>query len=214
MRGVHPISTAWSTIGNWTVCASPIFQVFTTWTANFWPTFGTGLVFNVQYATDTHNAIITGPANQNTWLAGFFLNTNNPLTLLNGLMSGNLSQTQGQFGEFDILFQFNLPPAGTAVPLGLKVDWTSTIEQSTGLKSSINYNDPMMFTLFDPDGNVVPNLLFESSTGDFLGVTNGASLLAQTETPLPATLPLFATGLGALGVLGWRRKKKAAKLAA
>jgi hypothetical protein len=28
--------------------------------------------------------------------------------------------------------------------------------------------------------------------------------------PLPAALPLFATGLGALGLLGWRRKKKAA----
>lgn len=27
-------------------------------------------------------------------------------------------------------------------------------------------------------------------------------------TPLPATLPLFATGLGALGLLGWRRKRK------
>jgi hypothetical protein len=29
-------------------------------------------------------------------------------------------------------------------------------------------------------------------------------------TPLPAALPLFAGGLGALGVLGWRRKRKAA----
>ena len=28
-------------------------------------------------------------------------------------------------------------------------------------------------------------------------------------TPLPAALPLFATGLGALGLLGWRRKRKA-----
>jgi hypothetical protein len=27
-------------------------------------------------------------------------------------------------------------------------------------------------------------------------------------TPLPAALPLFATALGALGLLGWRRKKK------
>jgi hypothetical protein len=27
-------------------------------------------------------------------------------------------------------------------------------------------------------------------------------------TPLPAALPLFATGLGALGLLGWRRKQK------
>jgi hypothetical protein len=30
------------------------------------------------------------------------------------------------------------------------------------------------------------------------------------ETPLPAALPLFATGLGGLGLLGWRRKRKAA----
>jgi hypothetical protein len=33
-------------------------------------------------------------------------------------------------------------------------------------------------------------------------------------TPLPAALPLFAGGLGALGLIGWRRKKKAAVLAA
>ena len=31
---------------------------------------------------------------------------------------------------------------------------------------------------------------------------------AVSETPLPAALPLFATGLGALGLLGWRRKQK------
>jgi hypothetical protein len=31
---------------------------------------------------------------------------------------------------------------------------------------------------------------------------------AATATPIPATLPLFATGLGALGLLGWRRKNK------
>ena len=28
-------------------------------------------------------------------------------------------------------------------------------------------------------------------------------------TPLPTALPLFATGLGGLGLLGWRRKRKA-----
>jgi hypothetical protein len=31
----------------------------------------------------------------------------------------------------------------------------------------------------------------------------------RLETPLPATLPLLASGLGALGMLGWRRKRKA-----
>ena len=29
------------------------------------------------------------------------------------------------------------------------------------------------------------------------------------QTPLPAALPLFASGLGAMGLLGWRRKRKA-----
>jgi hypothetical protein len=32
---------------------------------------------------------------------------------------------------------------------------------------------------------------------------------ASSAIPLPAALPLFATGLGGLGLLGWRRKRKA-----
>jgi hypothetical protein len=39
--------------------------------------------------------------------------------------------------------------------------------------------------------------------------TNGVWAVAPVVTPLPAALPLFATGLGALGLLGWRRKRKA-----
>jgi hypothetical protein len=41
-------------------------------------------------------------------------------------------------------------------------------------------------------------------SGDFVLGTSGAPV-----TPLPATLPLFATGLGALVLLGWFRKRKA-----
>jgi PEP-CTERM motif-containing protein len=32
---------------------------------------------------------------------------------------------------------------------------------------------------------------------------------APSPVPLPSALPLFATGLGVLGLLGWRRKRKA-----
>jgi len=43
------------------------------------------------------------------------------------------------------------------------------------------------------------------------GTFNAAfSLDGVVTTPLPGALPLFATGLGALGLLGWRRKRKAA----
>jgi hypothetical protein len=34
--------------------------------------------------------------------------------------------------------------------------------------------------------------------------------VGTAATPLPAALPLIATGLGALGLFGWRRKKRAA----
>ena len=40
-----------------------------------------------------------------------------------------------------------------------------------------------------------------------------AAQCAPGQTPLPAALPLFASGLGAMGVLGWRRKRKAARAA-
>jgi hypothetical protein len=39
---------------------------------------------------------------------------------------------------------------------------------------------------------------------------NGSAVLTGDPiTPIPAALPLFATGLGGLGLLGWRRKRKA-----
>ena len=49
---------------------------------------------------------------------------------------------------------------------------------------------------------------------DSLGLQSPFLLTPVSETPLPAALPLFATGLGALGLLGWRRKRKAAAIAA
>jgi len=40
------------------------------------------------------------------------------------------------------------------------------------------------------------------------GFTNISVVAAVNPVPLPAALPLFVTGLGALGLLGWRRKRK------
>jgi hypothetical protein len=42
---------------------------------------------------------------------------------------------------------------------------------------------------------------------------DGIVTTESTATSLPAALPLFATGLGALGLLGWRRKRQAAPAA-
>lgn len=48
--------------------------------------------------------------------------------------------------------------------------------------------------------------------------TSGNSLWSESTpsatTPLPLSLPLFASGLGALGLVGWRRKRKNVAVAA
>jgi hypothetical protein len=52
----------------------------------------------------------------------------------------------------------------------------------------------------------------------FNGLTiDGAPIEGEGDiatAPVPAALPLFATGLGAFGLFGWRRKRKAASIAA
>ena len=44
----------------------------------------------------------------------------------------------------------------------------------------------------------------------FVTAQSASTIVPLVPTPLPAALPLFATGLGALGLLGWRRKRKQA----
>ena len=70
-------------------------------------------------------------------------------------------------------------------------------------------------------------MTYDISTFVFDGITSGTpftsiTLLSENSslgsynvpeikfaaTPLPAALPLFATGLGTMGLFGWRRKRK------
>jgi hypothetical protein len=70
-----------------------------------------------------------------------------------------------------------------------------------------------------------PNPNFTGVADQFNALNNGnpdagyptaghwtATFPTITATPLPAALPLFASGLGALGLLGWRKKRKASTL--
>ena len=58
--------------------------------------------------------------------------------------------------------------------------------------------------VFEFDRNVP-----ESITGPGIFEADNFSL-DVTPTPIPAALPLFATGLGVMGLFGWRRKRKIA----
>jgi uncharacterized repeat protein (TIGR01451 family) len=54
------------------------------------------------------------------------------------------------------------------------------------------------------------NTAFATSTDTNVNGANSSVNVTVGATPLPAALPLFATGIGALGLLGWRRRRKAA----
>jgi hypothetical protein len=88
------------------------------------------------------------------------------------------------------------------------IDFTLNVSLDTQLatggganSSTIDAKDPVTFELLDANGLVIPGVTFVADDGFVFGGPEAA-------TPLPATLPLFATGIGALGLLGWRRKRK------
>ena len=128
-------------------------------------------------------------------------------------------ETNGTVSDFDITTTV-APAAPIFVPV--------TYNQTTSFLFAQNYLYAFDFLLVTNDGKrylllSFVNTLISSGVnpiniayeGLFFGpndteviryVTQGDAVNA---TPLPAALSLFATGLGALGLLGWRRKRKA-----
>jgi hypothetical protein len=56
----------------------------------------------------------------------------------------------------------------------------------------------------------VPSSIYWSGERYYVvyGLSSDFQIAEISTTPLPAALPLFASGLGALGLLGWRRRRK------
>jgi hypothetical protein len=82
----------------------------------------------------------------------------------------------------------------------------------TGLNISQFHDTPGTgyFNISAGSGETITSLVLSSSDENF-EVDNFSAIVAAT--PLPAALPLFATGFGALGLLSWRRKRKAQAVA-
>jgi len=93
----------------------------------------------------------------------------------------------------------------------ISTQMSADLQLSTGSPNSntatLDAVDPFNITsmeLLDANGVPIPGVTFVADDG-----TVFADAADTTVTPLPATLPLFATGIGGLGLLGWRRKRKA-----
>jgi hypothetical protein len=110
-------------------------------------------------------------------------------------------------------------------PTGNILSWNITFANGTGIPAVVTGQFIQFATRSDPNlGDLASILECLSVSGsscatfgrdqavtfgpasDFVGTWSFTSDTAVT--PLPAALPLFATGLGALSLLGWRRKRK------
>jgi hypothetical protein len=104
-----------------------------------------------------------------------------------------------------------LATAGTGSVGGKPVDliigpgpYTNANPSITGRNPQIQNTATFILSLVGDANPIISSVVFSFGTGpdSFLPGT-------LSSVPLPAALPLFATGLGALGLLGWRRKRKA-----
>ena len=122
--------------------------------------------------------------------------------LHNLLFFGIPVQTGGTPYFFDVLENFVPPPAGFGFPIGLEVTETATLPVQGGFRS-VSFGDPMNFTLFDPSGNIVPNLVFVSQAGATYSVTGGPSV--SVPVPEPPTWTVLLMGFAAIGRIRLRR---------
>ena len=86
---------------------------------------------------------------------------------------------------------------GNFDPQQLRIKISSTTNDAAITAACVTFDNNGACTGFNPDEGLVDhgeNGVWTSST--------------PSAVPLPAALPLFASGLGALGLLGWRRKRK------
>jgi hypothetical protein len=111
-------------------------------------------------------------------------------------------------------FSFGNP---TDLPTGLVFDFSWSLNGTPQPTAQITENTAGV-TFFDAGDslNAVTQIQFAATLDDGLpnqdppyAIYDIGALVEYSPLPLPATLPLFATGLGAMGLLGRRRKRKA-----
>ena len=114
-------------------------------------------------------------------------------------------QITGQNNQSDSFFQFLIDPDGPGTLSGF-VPLASNVNFGSGFNT---ITLPTFTDLGTSDFFRIINGGTGNSGGQISGVSINQVTPQVTALPLPASLPLFAAGLGVLGLLGQRRKRKA-----
>ena len=111
----------------------------------------------------------------------------------------NLSLSGGPFNFTSMWARIGVETSGTATVHGFN-GATEIYAQTLNLTDT--------YQLFSLNFDGITSWTLTDQTVGTITLMDDITLNGSTATPLPAALPLFATGLGALGLLGWRRKRK------
>jgi hypothetical protein len=180
----------------------------------------------------TSNAAFTlgGASNQtiNLGTTNFMPNTSGAgsgIVMLNTTVS-SFNQTltiNGDAAHDAVVFNITASPhiSGT-ITLGGGLTPDQVVFNLVGAGLTLQFaanGDTQMADFIDPGGTITANSvdiegrLFGGDSANFQFVSGANITAPPSETPLPAALALFASGLGAFGLLGWRRKRKAEAVA-
>lgn len=126
-----------------------------------------------------------------------------------GSVGGPFSEPQGCVGAFcGTLAGFYVCGGG----IGCGVTLVPGTVMPRGDPVSFDVSDTSRFLMIDTfvqtDSPVGLNLTANLPDGLQILIISDPMPEGVAQTPLPAALPLFATGLGAIGLLGLRRKRK------
>ena len=153
-------------------------------------------------ATKAYSAIQGYPTSIETIVT---YNINEPINTLTFLW--------GSPDTFNVLSFWNGNPEAGGTELGsISQDAVTGIVSPSGLPllAEATGHDLMTFT---DKGGTFDYLMLTTTTNAF-EYTFELIYATPTAAALPAALPLFASGLGVIGLLGWRRKWKASPVAA
>ncbi len=102
-------------------------------------------------------------------------------------------------------------PNGGGIYLGPPSGTTTISSSGTGYTfDSVEFTaGGIEFLISDPQGSFSLSFPDCPTCTTVDGFFNEPSGFTPSPTPLPAALPLFATGIGGLGFMAWRKKRKA-----